>query len=68
MTVECMCIEYHLLTNKERKEFKMTLEKDKGRKVKQNYLTLNPRAYIFINISPVKRMTKKRLVYSCNTR
>jgi len=24
----------------------------------------NPRAYIFINISPVKRQTKKRLVYS----
>ena len=25
-----------------------------------------PRAYIFSNISQVKRQTKKRLVYSCN--
>jgi hypothetical protein len=29
-----MCVEYELLTNKERKEFKRPSEKDKGRKQK----------------------------------
>jgi hypothetical protein len=56
------------LNAKQRKEFEKPSEKDKRRNQKQNDLTLNPRAYIFINISPVKRMTKKRLVYSCNKR
>ncbi len=66
MAVECTCVE--LLTNKERMVFKTQSENDKGRSKNKDDLTLNPRAYIFINISPVKRMTKKRLVYSCNTR